>query len=97
MEAVVNTVTGALGSWVITACAINFIDSRFYATLATIGGCTVYSLSRNYALRRIVETGNYKGPLGFMVRLLLGKKLPPDNSNAGGTKENSITYHARGQ
>lgn len=51
-ETMSNTGIGMVGSWIITMVTFHFIkDLTLASTVATIG-CTVWSISRGYAVRR---------------------------------------------
>lgn len=51
-EVVTNTLVGMAGSWAITFASMACIDDRALATSAAVVGCTVWSLTRGYVIRR---------------------------------------------
>lgn len=51
-EVLTGTLTGMVGSWLITYAAIGNIQDRSSAATATVIGCTVWSVSRGWFIRR---------------------------------------------
>ncbi len=55
-EVITNTSVGILGSWLITLTTLQFINDKFLIATVTTLLCTVWSLSRGYAIRRIFNS-----------------------------------------
>lgn len=53
VEAVTGTVTGFLGSLLITLVVLHYVDDKPTAAVLSTGLCTVWSLVRGYTIRRI--------------------------------------------
>jgi hypothetical protein len=55
VEAVTNTTVGLIGSFIITFVMLHLIEDRAVAAAATVAGCTLWSLARGYAIRRLFD------------------------------------------
>lgn len=52
VEVATNTVTGFVGSWLITYVVMTVVTERAAATTVTVLCCTVWSLVRGWMIRR---------------------------------------------
>lgn len=53
IEVLTNTITGLVGSWLITYAAIITVDDKTAASIVIVAGCTAWSLFRGWTIRRM--------------------------------------------
>lgn len=63
IEVFTGTFTGMLGSWAITYCVFTLVQEKALAASVTVVACTIWSLVRNYVVRRYFNRLNATGRL----------------------------------
>ena len=58
IEVCCGTFTGMLGSWLITITVLKLVPDLWLASVLTVVLCTIWSLVRNYAIRRYFNRKN---------------------------------------